>query len=59
MSVCMYSASLKAIVRMRKTPPVNIPEHYANAADWALPTLFSWLPAEVSNCMYCGLNLLV
>ena len=28
---------------------MNIPEHYANAADWALPTLFSWLPAEVGR----------
>lgn len=43
----MNSPSLNAIVRIRKSPSLNLPEHYANGADWALPTLLSWLPMEV------------
>ena len=42
-----FSPDLKSIERVRKAPPASVPEHYANAAEWALPTLFSWLPVDV------------
>lgn len=40
------SSSIMPIEKTRLLPPATLSEHYANAADWALPTLLSWIPVE-------------
>lgn len=40
------SKSIQTIESFRPAPRYDFPEHYANAADWALPTLLSWMPVD-------------
>jgi hypothetical protein len=40
-------ASIQPIEKLRHAPSdPSLAEHMANAADWALPTLLSWMPVE-------------
>jgi hypothetical protein len=41
------SPGVGAIDRIRWPPPVNVLEHHCNSAEWALPTLLSWMPPEL------------
>ncbi len=44
-SFLTYSA-IAPINKKREVPPLDLSEHYSNAADWALPSLLSWMPVH-------------
>ncbi len=40
------SPSIQNVEAFRPVPQLDYPEHLANAAAWALPSLLSWMPLE-------------
>ncbi len=42
---------IQPFTKFREQPPPTFAEHYANAAEWALPSLLSWLPVVIGRLL--------
>lgn len=52
----LSNSAIQPLSMTRTRPPADTPEHIANATDWALPILLSWLPVD---CLVSLLSLLL